>query len=453
VQAIAWRIGIPYDASVRPIVVLNPHAWTSRVPVELELSRVRDDDVLVDEDGAEQPLQLVQSEATANGRDRLLFVAELPALGYRTFRLARRGGRASVPTTHASDAVLESERLRLEFDPDSGLLVSLRDERAGTEVLAGPAARAVVIDDPSDTWGHNVFRFDREAGDMTARSVRLVEHGAVRSTIRVELEFGRSTLTQDFSLYREHDRVEVCALLNWQEGQRALKLRFPVNVHFMRATYAIPYGHVERFANGEEEPGGAWVDVSGTARDTGDLYGLAILNDGLYSCDVNVRDIGLTVLRNPIYAHHDPARPRPGGRYGYTDQGLRRFRYALVPHAGSWADAGVVRRALELNAPPIALSATYHDGPLPQRASYLDVDATNVVVSVVKRAEDGGATVVRAFESSGNRTRATIRMHAWERAIEASYGPCEIKTFLVPDDPTAPVTETNLLEWGTLDVP
>jgi alpha-mannosidase len=447
VQALAWRVNIPFEEGSKPVIVVNPHAWQSHVPVELETSRIREGEVLLDDEDREVPMQTVQSEATANGRNRLLFVADLPALGYRTYRILPREARETVTPIQANDNVLESDRFRLELDPASGCMVSLRDKRKGNEVFAGPAAKSVVFDDPSDTWGHNVFRFDRDAGTFQAQSLKLIEHGPVRSTLRVTSTYGDSLLVQDVSMYRELDIIEVRARVNWQELQKGLKLRFPVNVHFMRATYDIPYGHIERFANGEEEPGGSWIDLSGTARDTGDLYGLSILNDSKYSFDVNIRDIGMTVLRNPVYAHHIPAEPQPGGLYSYTDQGIQHFRYTLVPHEGGWAEAGTVRRALELNAPPVALNATYHEGPLPQRASYVSVDHPNVVVSVMKRAEDGDATILRAYETSGNRARATIHLSAWDRTIEAEFGPCEIKTFRIPDGESESVVETNLLEW------
>jgi len=42
---------------------------------------------------------------------------------------------------------------------------------------------------------------------------------------------------------------------------------------------------------------------------------------------------------------------------------------------------------------------------------------------------------------------ATICLPRWNRAIQAQFGLCEIKTFRVPRDNTLPVVETNLLEW------
>jgi alpha-mannosidase len=137
----------------------------------------------------------------------------------------------------------------------------------------------------------------------------------------------------------------------------------------------------------------------------------------------------------------------PEGRYEFIDQGRQDFTLRLVPHVGDWREAGTVRIAAELNQPPFPLIESYHPGDLPASGSFVDDGGGDVVVTVVKAAEDGGAVVVRAYESSGRETHATVELPLLERTIEAEFGPSEIKTFVVPCDSSAPVAETNLLEW------
>lgn len=448
VQALVWRIDVPEEAGASPIVVFNACAWEVSSPVEMELNRVREGEVLVDEENKPVPMQKVQSQAVTLGRERLCFRAELPPLGYRTLRLVPRPDAPppAFETVQASDTVLENALLHLELDPQTGCIVSLRDKESG-EVFAGPAAKPVVIEDKSDTWGHNVYRFDKAVGAFGAESVKLAEHGPVKSVIRVVSSYGSSTLVQEIAMTPHGRQLEVRAELDWREHHKLLKLRFPVSVHFMRATFEIPYGHVERFADGGEEPAQTWVDVSGTSRDTGELVGLSVLNDSKYAFDVNVRDIGMTVARSPIYAHHDPTVPQPGRHYRYLDQGLQSFRYSLLPHPGGWAEAETVKRAAEFNRPPTVLATTFHKGPLPQKGSFLSVRSPSVVVSALKWAEEGEAIVVRLYETGKTAAKATVSLPLLNRTFEASFGPCEIKTFRVPLDETQPVQETDLLEW------
>ena len=452
IQSIAWAIDIPAQEGVKPLTVFNPHAWRSRVNVALQTRGVPAAFALLDDEDRPVPVQDVQSWATSGGQRRLTFTADLPPLGWRTYRIVPvEAAPASETSLSATDHTLENRFFRLEIDPQTGQIASLFDKRHGVEVFAGPAARAVVIDDPSDTWSHNVFRFQDEIGQFTATSVRLVESGPVLATVRVKSAFGASTLTQDFTLYDDLPQIDVRVTVDWREKHKMLKLRFTVNQIFMRAVYEIPYGHIEREATGDEEPGQSWLDVSGTVRETGETYGLSLLNDGKYSFDVNVRDIGLTVLRSPVYAHHIPTQPQPDRDYSYIDQGMQTFTYSLLPHAGSWETAGTVRRAAELNQRPIALLGTYHDGSLPQSRATVEVTPENIVVGAVKLAEDNDDLIVRCYESSRVATEAELRVG--ERVIPLSFGACEIKTIRVPRDDSQPVMETNLLELEDVPLP
>jgi alpha-mannosidase len=131
------------------------------------------------------------------------------------------------------------------------------------------------------------------------------------------------------------------------------------------------------------------------------------------------------------------------------DQGIQRFTYTLLPHAGSWEQAGTIKRAAELNQRPITLIETYHEhGALPQCDSYLTIDQDNIIANVLKKAEDTDDLVLRCYETNKTSTHATIRLPRWNRTISATFGPCEIKTFRIPKDPALPIVETNLLEWS-----
>ncbi|HEX7064285.1 MAG TPA: glycoside hydrolase family 38 C-terminal domain-containing protein [Bacillales bacterium] len=448
VQSLSWRIDIEEEEGMKPIVVFNPHSWESKVNVELEVGGLKDSDVLVDDEGRQVAMQAVQSQATAGGRFRLSFIADLPSLGYRVYKLLKNEKKQTFPSSKATDYILENEQHRVEIDPETGFVVSLYDKEENLELLDGPAARPVVLDDHSDTWSHNVLRYQEEIGQFKAKSVSRVEHGPVKSVIRVKSEYGKSTLVQDFTMYRELNQIDVQVTVNWQESFKTLKLKFPVNLVFRKGTYEIPYGHIVRECNGEEEPGQSWVDISGTHPPTGEMYGLSLLNDGKYSFDITNKEMSITVLRSPVYAHHDPLVPDPEGHYTFIDQGIQRFTYTLLPHKGNWETADTVRKAAELNQKPETLIETYHNGTLPQKDSFLSVDSATVVVSALKKAEDNDDLILRCHETTNHAAAATIRLPKWERAIEAQFGPSEIKTFRIPKDIAKPVVETDLLEWS-----
>ncbi|MCV9884548.1 alpha-mannosidase [Metabacillus halosaccharovorans] len=447
VQSLAWNIQIEQDEDMLPIVVFNPHSWDVETNVEVEFKRFKEDQILTDETGQEVPVQVVQSQATANGRNRLSFIAKLPAMGYRVYKVVSNSKPKQVEPIKANDYSLENNRFQLEFDPNSGFITSLYDKQKQYEVFTGDAAKPVVIHDTSDTWSHDVVRYNDVAGEFKATSIKRIEHGPIKSVIRVISEYGTSKMVQEFAMYKDLDHIDVNVTVDWREKFKVLKLKYPVNVVHRKATYEIPYGHIIREANGEEQVGQAWIDVSGTVKETGGRYGLSIANDAKYSYDVEGNVLSLTVLRSPIYAHHDPLIPDPDGHYSFIDQGIQQFRYTLLPHEDSWEEAQTVKHAAVLNQRPVALIETYHKGSLPQKDSYVAIEQDNVIISAMKQAEDNDDIIIRCYETNRVATEATIRLPKWDRIITASFQPCEIKTFRIPKDTSKPVMETNLLEW------
>lgn len=448
VQSLAQAIHIPVEADSQPIVVFNPHTWAVRCPIEIEY-RIRGQSALRDEAGSLIPIQHLCPAATANWRGRLVFMADLPPLGYRVYHHVQSDeSTVSFPELEAGEDFIENEFLRLEVDVHTGCIARLYDKRGSVNVFAGPAARPVVLDDPSDTWSHGVFRFDQEIGSFTARSLQLVERGAVKATLRLISEYGSSRLIQDFSLYAQSAWVEVKVRVDWREQHKMLKLRFPVNVQQANVVNEIAYGAVQRFADGEEEPMQSWVDISGFAAETGEPYGLSLLNDGKYSFDARQADLGFTVLRSPIYAHHAPAVPQSGELYDYIDQGQQKFTYRLLPHWGSWLEARVVREAAVFNQPPVGFIGTFHpQGRLPQVNSFASAEPASIFVSVLKKAEQGDDLILRAYQAGPSSEHAVIRLPFLNRVLEADFGPWEIKTFRIPRQCHLQVKEVNLLEW------
>jgi alpha-mannosidase len=141
----------------------------------------------------------------------------------------------------------------------------------------------------------------------------------------VRYAYGRSRAVQAFYYYREPDTVKVRVAADRYDPQAALKRSFPVNFSFRRPTYEIPYGFLEKSANGEEEQGQTGFDFTGGHFVSGEIYGLAIANDAKYGYSMNVDEMSLTVLRNPVFAHHTPKELEPGKQYRCADDGPQEF--------------------------------------------------------------------------------------------------------------------------------
>lgn len=448
VQSLAWNINIPLKDSTYPLVVFNPHAWETQTSVEMEIGKLPDNPTLIDDKGNHVLMQLVQSHVTVVGRHRIHFLATLPALGYRTYHVVAGQVAPKPSTIIATDTSLENDCVKLIINPETGCIDSFYDKMSGEEIFDGTGARPIVIRDTSDTWSHNTTQYTDVVGEFVAERVALIDNQQAKATIRVHSAYGESRLIQDFTMYPAQKRIDVKVMLDWREEFKLLKLRFPINVRHPRITYETAYGFTERASTGDEVPGQSWVDVSGVAPTSQSIHGLSILNDGKYSFDAKNNEVSMTVLRSPIYAHHIPKEPVADEEHIFIDKGFQRFQYVLIPHVNSWESAQIPRRAAELNQPPIALHSTFHEnGKLPQTQRFVWVDAPNILVSVIKQAEDNDDWIIRAYETDKRTTTTTIHIPICKRKILLTFAPCEIKTIRVPRKHTKAISETNMLEF------
>jgi len=467
-NVIAGQVDIPVEPGTQPVLVFNPHPWPVTSEVEVQYGAQPTGVHVVDADGRVTTAQPTQSVATTDdsGRGATVFEAVLPPLGYRLYRLRPGGAPVKAPVSErpagvldATDTVLENDVLRVEIDPTTGWLGSLLDKRTGVDLVAGARGEHTQIcQDPTDTWGHRVLSYRWPGAPMRTTRVTLREAGPLRARLRVERDWHRSTMVEEFILGHHCDALEVRVTIDWREQAHLLKLCFPTALADPVSTHEIPYGTIVRPVDGGENAAQSWVDVSGTV--DGRPAGLAVVNNAKHGYDVSpgtpggdTPSIGITAVRSPVYSWHDPRQLDPDGFYSYQDQGVQSFRYLLVPHRGDWRAAGLSRRAAELGSPVRAMLESFHPGRLPTHESYLSDGGGQVMVTAVKGCADGGLSpdlVVRAVESTGRPGRVRIDVPVVGRAIVADFGAHQIRTFRVPVD-GGEIREVDLIEWDLAD--
>jgi alpha-mannosidase len=426
-QKLAWQVPAT-DPDSRYLVIFNPHAWPTVTPVEYDIAYPPDTPLMV-EDQAGQPVehQSLPASTEVNGRQRIVIRAPLPAFGYRQVRIRKAPAGVSAPAAavHANARAMENQHLRVAFSEDGG--IALFDKDAGVAVFGSASgARGIVFDDPSDTWSHNVRAYDQQVGAFGSAKIAVLENGPLRARVRVRTTYGASALTIDWLLYAGAKSLEARVSLDWHEHRKILKFSFPVDVSAPKPTYEIGYGSIERQANGDEDPGQRWIDVSGAH---GPAYGFTLVNDAKYGYSVAANDLRLSVVRGAPYAHHMPHVVTEDHDILWQDQGVQTFRMLLVPHRGTWQDANAPRIAEEFTAPIPVIYQGIHPGRRPAADSLLAVDASNVVVSAIKQAEDGtGDLILRCYETAGRATNASLDLRFAKQKWTGAFRPLEIKT-------------------------
>lgn len=413
----------------QPYVVFNPLNWTRSDPVVLTLKcGMGDVPRVFDAAGREVPSQIVRQDKDSA---TIVFLAkDVPSVGYRTFWASSKQPR-KIPIP--SSLVMKNRWFEVEVDEKTGWVSRLYDRSLKRELIKrGEYLNQLQIqedDAPMSAWVIGLKGEPRVIG--LPSSVRVIESGAVRTVIRSEYQFEKSTFIQDVILYVDRPLVDFRFQADWRHRKRILKIAFPMSITADSVACDIPYASVNRPTNGREIVAQKWIDLSGKES------GVTLLNDAKYGFDVKGTTIRLTALRSPT--DPDPL----------ADEGQHEFRYALYAHAGGWREGRAVRRGCEFNSPLIASQTTRHRGTLPTRFSFVQVDNPDLVLSAMKKAEDDNDVVVRIYEASGKPGRATISL--WKpihRAAETNF----IEWNPSPANVPTGVNRKLILDWRPTEI-
>ena len=447
-QTLSWAIGTPDREKGLPVVVFNPHSFEVEQLVLVNKEKLH----VYDAAGNEVPSQRVHSTTLeCYCRDDILFKAKVPALGYAVYYIDGEIPQYSNPDRKDFDInpgestvtatpftkyftanehggpVLENEIYRIQFEPYSGYITSWVDKRTEKEIITKRAAVPTVIDEYyHDAWSHAKNFFVDEMARFSDAKVSVFENGPVRATIKVESRYNDSKLIQYFSLTAGSDKLEVKATVDWHEKYKMLKMAWPMDIVNPKAYYEIPFGVIERPADGEEEPGINWTAVKG------DNGGYALINNNTYSSSVKDGTIYQTVLRSPIYGDHGGPRTEESE---FTDQGRFDFKYIIMPVGDEWTP--VTQEGKKLNKPLTNIIETWHEGKLSDKPfAGINIDKDNVILSAIKRSEDNTGLIVRVYEVTGKAVDFTVSGAVIPVALTSKITPWSVQTYYLADGAT-----------------
>lgn len=430
------------------VVVFNQLSFERSDIVEFEMPQGYDCIEVYDLNGNEVASQVIDA-GNKEGQPcrKVVFFAEnVPAKGYKAFILKKPAGSSSSTSCkelQTSKTSLANKYFDIKLDQDSNI-ISIFDKVNRREILkAGSRANVLQAfeDKPHnhDAWDINIYYQEKMWEINDVENVEVIENGPVRACIEVKRRFLDSTLVQRIYAYNDIPRIDFATRIDWKEKQILLKAAFPVDIHADKATYEIQYGNVERPAHWNtswdyarfEVCAHKWADLSE------DDYGISLMNDCKYGHDIKDSEMRLTLLKSAVEPNVD------------ADREVHEFTYSLYPHSGDWKKANTVQMAYSLNCPMYAKVEEAHEGSLPAQFSLVNLDRENVVIEVVKKAEDSEDIIVRLYECFNRRTAVNLTFFrelsgVWEcdlmenniipveaagNSFKFEINPYEIKTF------------------------
>lgn len=348
----------------------------------------------------------------------ICFVKGIPMKGYKTLQIREKINvdskekltkeSASIINQEGNSITLLENQIETPFYHmelnKSGELISIYDKEMDRELVQpGKTANQLLVfeDRPYeyDAWNIDSTYTEKYWEVSDIQSLTVTENGPVRTCIHVVRKFLDSVIEQNIILYPNHKRIDFQTTVDWKESQLLLKTAFPMDIVTDKAIYEIQYGNVERPTHRNtswekakfEVCAHKWADLAE------DGYGVALMNDCKYGYDIHGSVMRLTLIKSGIF-------PNPN-----ADKEIHHFTYAILPHSGDFRSGRVIQEAYDLNCPVYTKAVSEEQGlAAGQDWSMLKIDQENVILEVVKKAEDNEDMIIRMYEAYGKRSKVKI---------------------------------------------
>jgi mannosylglycerate hydrolase len=457
---IAAQIDTQFESKaddVVALVVFNPHAWpvtdcaTLHVRMRLRGEKKPKPVVVWDQDGRQIPCQVANQKLLAYQDfvkrgdylwefDLLLWVEDVPALGYKTYR-AEWGASEAADKLEVCQSSANNDELSLFLSGGDFMLEYPRGSHKWSRGLS-------IIDeeDAGDEYDYSgVINRSSQSADRESVVIRSCETGPVRGTLEqiYDLRLPEG-LTEDRQARSE--RTVLTPIRNrvaiYSSGCRVdfqTHLKNNAKDHRLTVSFEAPecaehvaetsFGVVKR--SNQPPSGKGWSQrpqpthaiqsfVAVEAPDKeGNTKGLALFSRGLPEYRVDEgrarSDIYLTLLRSVGWLSRDDLQTRAdnaGPQLPTPDAqclGEHTFEYSIYPYSGTWQEAEVWKQAHQRAVPLRVLEVQCHLGTLPKTSGVFEFEGKGVVVSALKRAERTDHLVLRFYNIMGDETVARIK--------------------------------------------
>lgn len=421
-------LGAAAVAGSDSIVVYNPLSWTRTDLVTAQVSSavIMQQFRLVDDvTASEIPYQ----KDLANSQ--LIFVASgVPSCGYKRFRIVP-GVPTSFPTSLVTSAnTVENNRYRVTLD-SHGYISSIYDKTAARE-LVNSASSVQFNRSVTATNGEHFFGVSNPVPDASLTTISLGANGQIKASLRIA-NASHPIAAAEVILYDGIDRLDIT--------DTADRSQMPFAPYSMNSRYyamAFPFALTSPKARIDTAAG--WLDpASSTNTLQGSYIGSHIPQHGF---DLTDGGYGVTVSARDVYAHSfgslqtssfSPSTPptvyskfiRYGDQCKLKDGSLGsvnaepgapsqwNISYALRPHARAFDAVADARFGWEFCTPLVArYVASAAIGTLaPPARSFLSVDAQNVAITGMKKADFGAGHIIRLQELIGA-SATTVTLHS-----------------------------------------
>ncbi len=371
----------------------------------------------------------VPSQRLSNGK-LAVWVSDIPPFSSARFRVSVQSPHPPDRSVSIDGTVLDNGLIRGRIDPHTGGIVEL--QRHGESHNFADTIGVEQINQYLFLAGANLADIQTN-GPV---KITLEENGPLVAVVRIDSEApGCHSLVRRVRLCAGADYLELTNIVDkkrapmnptpgkgdWAQkgGKESVQFAFPFNVPNGQLRVDIPLAvmrpEIDQLPGSCKNwlPVGRWVDVAN------DQLGIscATLDAPLIEVgEISARMLGSQTKPDIWRKHIEPTQKfyswvmnnHWGTNYRAYQEGPVTFRYALRPHGG-YDPTSSARFSTGLTQPLIAVQPSPDTvSPAAMQAPLVRVEPDDVLITALKRSDDGKAWIIRLFGASGRDRQARL---------------------------------------------
>ncbi len=439
------------------VIVFNSLSWQRDDPVTFKIGfdpGVAFNIRLTDGSGNDVPLQITDAERYKDNsikKASAVFIArEIPSVGYKTYY--------ALPVKNSMDTVRSPgdkfETSNYIIDLDKGCIKSIFDKDLSLEIL-----------NCKDIYGGDVFTLKSvgngagEFADIQQPVMegfdkvsnhnpewKLIRSGPVFTEYMMRQQIRNAVVETRLKAYNSLKKIDFeTSLLNW-EGVLYREYRFalPLDIKNGKVCYEVPFGVLEA---GKDEISGAageryitncsdvhprgienWIGASD------DRFGVTLSSSTAVADYIDPTGLsgGALVLQPIMLASR---RSCHGEGNEYLQTGNHYYHFSFTSHKPGFQNGHRFGRQSNEKLMVVVDPVPARDNTLPESLSFFSVNAGNISISTIKKAEDGNETIIRLYENGI--AEAKVNLKSWFSILHAE------KTSMIEYNATSIKSEKN----------
>jgi alpha-mannosidase len=406
-----------------PVVLFNSLSWerTDPVRVSLNFPRGRAQGLSVrTSDKKEVPVQFAEVTTHADGsikQAEVVFIAEdIPSIGYKTYYV--KPEMKSNISTEAPDynPVYENDHYKVTF-VDGGI-ENVYDKELNRSLFTTRQFKVGEIftlqseGNGAGEFGDVQQPFMRDFDQVGTHGAKwkLLESGDVYSTYTLEQEIKHARVEQKVTIYHQLKRIQFeNRLINWDGTlYREFRTAYPVAIKNSTVKHEVPFGTVEVGKNEINSAGERYTPLCKDVHPRAIMDWISAGDDDIritVSSSVAAADwINPTQYGDADLLQHVLLASRTschGAGNEYSQAGNHFYSHVLTSSKAGEVDGSRISKQFNEPIKVIVNPEKSAKANLAETTEFFSIDKENVIITTVKKAEEGDGIVARMYDAEG----------------------------------------------------